>query len=99
MTQNLIITTGTSSAVKPTEDQYRVVVTLESATAPPCERIEVANTLTHSSGTSIGVSVTSTATTVGVHFDPILAEQKQQTSLLNEAVRYGYVPPISTTTG
>jgi hypothetical protein len=96
MTQNLIITTGTSGAVKPNEDQYRAAAAMERATSPS-ERIEVANTVTNVN--VITTSVSSATTTVGVYYDPILTEQKEQTSLLNEAVKYGYVPPISTTTG
>ena len=45
------------------------------------------------------VSVSAGATTVGVFFDPVLTQRKEQTAVLNKTIELGFTPPTSSTAG
>lgn len=46
---------------------------------------------------SYTVSVSSQSTTVGLYYDPALRERNEKTAALNSIVRYGYIPPKTST--
>jgi hypothetical protein len=88
-----LILTGTNTAA-PTQQEYPPAAEAVSVVAGGTGLLDSVIVV---AGDCYSASISSDSTTVDVSFDPVLTERKQRTSTLNKAIKYGYVPPASST--
>jgi hypothetical protein len=89
------VSTGTNTADSPEAEEAALRAAIErNATAPgSTEPPTTSRTVVYK------VSVNSSATSVGVFYDPLLSAKNEETASLNQEVQFGYVPPKVSTAG